>query len=126
MVKKQRLEKLNITEDWIYNFMQKNYIYLYGILVDKEDMNSGLELLVRKITTDEIDNLSNCSDMEVMDVAGIMAKQKSTNAYDVYKNKYKFKYLNYKDIEYNIIEYFTVMNGDCYTITVKKLLILQA
>lgn len=114
------LEELNITENWVYNFMQKNYMYLYGILVDKEDMNSGMELLVRKTTTDEVDNLSNCSDMEVMEVAEIMAKQKNTNVYDVYKNEHKFTYLNYKDIGYNIIEYFTVMNGDCYTITVQK------
>ena len=77
--------------------------------------------MVRKTTTDEIDNLSNCSDKEVMELAKTMAEQQSADVYDIYKNDYKFTYLNYEDMGYNIIEYFTVMNGDCYTITVQKI-----
>lgn len=115
------LEELNITEDRVYNFMQKNYIYLYGMLLDKKDMNSSLELLVSKTTTDELENLSTHSYKEVMEeLVKPMAEERNAEIYDVYENDYKFTYLEFKKNGYNVIQYFTVMNGDCYTILLQK------
>ena len=116
------LDELGITYDYMNDLFEKNNMYMDATIF-YDDGQDFMELLIRKGNTDgKVKNLTNYSDEEVKELGDELAKKTSSTDYDVYTNDYKFvrsKYLD-KNAGYNIIEYYTIVNGVNYTITVQK------
>jgi len=113
------LDELGITYDYLYNFMHNNYVYLDSILF-YNDSNDYIELLIRKKNIDKIINLSNYSNKEVMEFAKKLADKQNSKFYDIYETDYKYVYLKYQDKGYYLVEYYTIVNKEGYTITAQK------
>lgn len=113
------LNELGITYDYLYNFMYNNYVYLDGALF-YSDSDDSLELLIRKTKVDKIKNLTNYSDDEVKDLAKSLADKQNAQIYKIYESDYKYAYLKYMDKGLYLVEYFTIVNGEGYTITAQK------
>lgn len=116
----KELEELGIEYDYLNNFMQTNKVYLDAVLFyDNEEDTT--EFLIRINPNNSLNNLSNYSDEDVEEFALELAKLTSTTEYSIYKNNYKYAYLEYKDSGYNIIQYSTVVNGEAYSIQAQKI-----
>ena len=115
------LDELGITYDYMNDLFNKNNMYLDATIF-YENGKDFIELLVRKNTNDEVKNLTNYSDEDVLSFAKELAKKSGSKDYDVYTNDYKFAHSKYVDskVGYNVIEYYTIVNGTSYTITVQK------
>lgn len=113
------LDKLGIDYNTLNKTMNDNYIYLDAIFLNKDAANT-LEFIIRKTKADSIINFSNYTDDDILDIAKGHADKQNSNNYDIYKNNYKYAYLDYIDEGYYLVEYYTVVNGDSYTITVQK------
>ena len=111
------LDKLGIDYNTLNKTMNDNYIYLDAIFLNN---NNNLEFIIRKTKADSIINFSNYTDDDILDIAKGLADKQNSNNYDIYKNNYKYAYLDYIDKGYYLVEYYTVVNGDSYTITVQK------
>ena len=111
------LDKLGIDYNTLNKTMNDNYIYLDAIFLNN---NNNLEFIIRKTKADSIINFSNYTDDDILDIAKGLADKQNSNNYDIYKNNYKYAYLDYTDKGYYLVEYYTVVNGDSYTITVQK------
>lgn len=114
----KQLEDLNITYDYLNNFMNKNSVYLDALKKESktEDM---IEFFVR-IKKADINNLSNYDDDFVKEVAKQLQNKTNASEYDIYKNNYKYAYIKYKDQGLNIIQYYTVINKKGYNIQFQK------
>lgn len=116
------LDELGITYDYMNDLFNKNSMYMDATIF-YDDGEDFIELLIRKSTNDsKVKNLTNYSDEEVKELGDELAKKTGSTDYDVYTNDYKFvqsKYLD-KNAGYNIIEYYTIVNGVNYTVTVQK------
>ena len=114
----EELLLLGYTEDSMMEFLEKNNIYVYGILIYEN--NEVLELFVRKAPkkTDVV-NLSNYDDEDAMDFASELAKKQGVEDYTIYKNEYKFANLEYVDQNYGcyLNEFTTIVNKEIYTVT---------
>lgn len=113
------LDKLGIDYDTLKKNMNDNYIYLDAIFLNNDTANN-LEFIIRKTKADSIINFSNYTDDDILDIAKSLADKQNSNNYDIYKNNYKYAYLDYTDKGYYLVEYYTVINGDSYTITIQK------
>ena len=113
------LDKLGIDYDSFNKTMNDNYIYLDAIFLNNDNTNT-LEFIIRKTKADSIINFSNYTDDDILDIAKGLDDKQNSNNYDIYKNNYKYAYLDYTDKGYYLVEYYTVVNGDSYTITVQK------
>lgn len=111
------LDKLGIDYNTLNKIINDYYIYLDAIFLNN---NNNLEFIIRKSKADSIINFSNYTDDDILDIAKGLADKQNSNNYDIYKNNYKYAYLDYIDKGYNLVEYYTVVNGDSYTITVQK------
>lgn len=113
------LDEIGITYDYLYDFMHNNYVYLDGALF-YDDSTDNLELLIRKKSIDKIKNLTNYSNDEIMELAEELAEKQDSDVYDIYESDYKYVYLKYTDLGYYLVEYYTIVNGESYTLTVQK------
>lgn len=114
----KQLEELNITYDYLNDFMNKNSVYLDALKKESktEDM---IESFVR-IKEADINDLSNYDDDFVKEVAKELQKKINASEYDIYKNNYKYAYIKYNDQGLNIIQYYTVVNKKGYNIQFQK------
>lgn len=115
----KELDELGITYDYMYDFMYNNYVYLDSVLF-YENSDETIEFFVRKKEVNDIKNLINYSDTDVRELAHEISKRQNIANYDIYTNKYKYAYLNYIDSDYHLIEYYTIVNGQAYTLTIQK------
>jgi len=115
----KELEELEITYDYINTLMQNNYIYMDAILYF-EDSDDYIELFVRKKQMNELNQLTNFSDADVLDLAKELAKNQGATNYKVYKSDYKYAKLEYQSQGFYLHEYYTIVNGYGYTITAQK------
>lgn len=113
------LEEIGVTYDYLSEFMNNNYVYLDSALF-YEDNSDNIELLIRKKPIDDIKNLSNFSNDDVMELAKELSKKQNADIYDIYQTNYKYAYLKYQDSGYYLVEYFTIVNGGSYTVTIQK------
>lgn len=110
------LDDLDITYEYMYDLMHKNEIFLDAIIF-YEDSNEYLELFLRKRDVNDIENLSNHSDKDVLELTKKLANKQGSTDYSIYKTQYKFMKMEYFQSGYYVMEYSTVMNGDNYTLT---------
>ena len=113
------LDDLGITYDYLYNFMLDNYVYLDAALF-YDDNTDSLELFIRKKNITKIKNLSNYSNDEIINLAKEFAELKDVDVYDIYESNYKYVYLESTDSGFYLIEYYTIVNGESYTISFQK------
>lgn len=115
----EELEELGITYDYLSNFMEEYSVYLDAVNFSS-DLESTVELFVRKKSGSKVDNLSNYSKSDMKELVEELAKKQDSPISEIYENDYKFIYLEYQDGDYNIIEYYTIINHDAYTVTIQK------
>lgn len=115
------LSEVGHTSYYLHNFMNNNNVYLNGVIREYTDSGKYLELLIKKKEYGKIKNLSNFTDNEVKGLAEGYAEELDAKTYDIYKTNYKYVYLNYINDDYYVVEYYTIINGDFYTITALKL-----
>lgn len=116
----EKLEELNVSYDYISNAMNENDVYLDSLLVS-EDSDDNIELFIVKKSIDgDIRNLHTYPDSEINELGEELIKTFSVDSYKVYKNDYAYIELEEKDSGYNILKYYTVINGYGYTIMAQK------
>lgn len=116
------LDELGLTYDYMNDLFNKNNIYMDSTIFYDDGQNL-MELLVRKGEENgKFKNLTNYSDEDIKSLGDELAKRTGSKDYDVYSNNYKFvrsKYLD-ENAGYYLIEYYTIVNGTNYTITIQK------
>lgn len=110
--------KLQIDYEYMKNFFEQNYAYMDTFIM--YDNGQSVELFVRVKENNNINNLSNYSDDNVLELAESLAKKTGSNDYDVYVEDYKYAVSKYIDNGMYIIEYYTIVNGYGYTMTIQK------
>ena len=112
------LEELGLTYEYMLESFQNNQAYLDAILFyyDSEDY---IELFVRKVALEDIGNLVNYDDDFIEQLGQALADGQKAN-YEVYRTDYPFILLDYMDQGFYLQEYYTIVNGNGYTITAQK------
>ena len=112
------LEELGLTYEYMLESFQNNQAYLDAILFyyDSEDY---IELFVRKVALEDIGNLVNYDDAFIEQLGQALADEQMAN-YEIYRTNYPFVLLDYQDQGFYLQEYYTIVNGNGYTITVQK------
>jgi len=115
----EKLEELGITYEYLKEFMESNFIYLDAVKFSEND-DDTIELFVRKKEKVQMDNLSRYPKKEKELLKEELKKKQNAPISEIYENNYSFVYLEYQDNSYQVLEYYTIMNHDAYTITVQK------
>lgn len=115
----EELEELGVSYDYLSNLMEKNFIYLDAVHFSENSKNI-VELFVRKKIGSEVENLNTYSKSMLKVLEKQLANKQNSKVSEIYENDYKFIYLEYQDSGYNLLEYYTIINNDAYTITVQK------
>ena len=112
------LEELGLTYEYMLESFQNNQAYLDAILFyyDSEDY---IELFVRKVALEDIGNLVNYDDDFIERFGQALADEQKAN-YEIYRTNYPFVLLDYQDQGFYLQEYYTIVNGNGYTITAQK------
>ena len=112
------LKELEITEEQMMDIMNKNSIY-FDIIPD--DLSHEILIIVPE-EKGVFNNLSNAPDSFLDEVGEKLAKAVGLDKSVVYKNKYTFLIREYRDNQkgYNIINYYTVVNGRGYNFQLQK------
>lgn len=111
----ENLEKLDISLEAITNLLTKNNAYLYALNTDK-----SAEIYLRVKKAKGVDNLKTYNDKRLYALAEDFAGKTRATKYDVLKNDYNFIYTKFKDSNYNMINYYTVVKEEGYTLTMQK------
>lgn len=111
------LKNLEISEEYVKAFMEENNVYLNAHLFSE---NGNLELNVRKVSIESINNLSNYPTKDIKKLAKELAEKQKAKKYNAYENKYKYAHLDYYDSGYYLDEYYTIVNKEAYTITAQS------
>lgn len=111
------LKELNVTEDYMNEFFEKNSAYL-----DAMPKDLSYEFVLRTQEVDQMNNLSNYKDSEVEEVGKEFGKIVNSNDNSIYKTKYKYVESYYYDStnKMYIASYYTVVNRLGYTFTAQK------
>lgn len=108
-------ERMDVSIEAVNELLTKNNAYLYALNNDK-----SVEIYLRVKKAPGVDNLKNYSDDRLNSLAEDFAGKTHATKYDVLKNDYNFIYTNFKDSNYNMINYYTVVKEEGYTLTMQK------
>lgn len=114
------LDELNISYDYLNNFMITNSVYLDAILFLSDSSDDYIESFVRINKIDEVNTLENVSREDLLKLAKGIANTANASDYDIYTNDYNFVELNYNSQGLFLNEYYTIINGYTYVITFQK------
>ncbi len=115
----EELEELGVSYDYLSNLMDENLIYLDAVHFSDES-DDMIELFVRKKSGSKVESLSTYSKAELKLLEKELANNQDSPTSEIYENDYKFIYLEYQDSGYHLLEYYTIINNDAYTVTVQK------
>ena len=114
------LDELGLTYEQMNEIFQENYAYMDALLL--YDDGDFVEMFVRKKAVEGgMANLSNYSDADVLSVGKILGEKTGSSNYRVYQSQYKFVRLESTDAGFYLCEFYTVVNGEGYTITFQSL-----
>lgn len=109
------LDDLNISYDYMNDFFETNNAYIDSLKIN--DDNSTVELIIAAKKVNIKSNLNKYSNSEIKVAATEFIKRSGANDYEIYNsNGYTYIKVEYSDSGYNIIDYYTIMNGQTYTI----------
>lgn len=114
------LSELGLTYEYLKDFMNKNDIYIDAGLFDENDESNTIELFVAIKPVENVNNLHKYSNDEINELGDELLKLTGATKFDIIENNYKYVYLEYQDSGYNILEYYTVINGSGYTVMTQK------
>ena len=114
----EELDELGLTYEYIKDAFDTNDAYLNALLLF-EDSDDYIEIFVRRVEIEDIVNLMNCDDDFIDEFGSALAEEQDAN-YEVYQNDYPFVMLDYQDAGLYLNEYYTIINGYTYIITVQK------
>lgn len=117
------LNELGISYDYISSFMNNNDVYMDACQFD-DDTNNNIELFVTIKKVNNVNNLHTYSSSEINDLGKSLMDKVDADTYDVYSvDKFKYIHVKYYDSvnNFNIDEYYTVINGYGYTILAQKI-----
>ena len=109
-----QLDDFNLTYDYMKRVFFNNDIYIDGIYQDKT-----LELFLRIKNVKDIDNIANYNDEKLENIANTLGEKANADKSYVFKNKYNYIVTEYKDGNYNILSYYTIINSKGYTYTIQ-------
>ena len=118
------LNELGISYDYISSFMNTNDVYMDACQFDDDDTNNNIELFVTIKKVNNVNNLHTYSSSEINDLGKSLMDKVDADTYDVYSvDKFKYIHVKYYDSvnNFNIDEYYTVINGYGYTILAQKI-----
>lgn len=121
----KELEELGVSEEYMENLFKSSNVVVDAILFE-EDNNDTKEVFVRTTETEDLYNLNYNTDSYINEFAdGFISSVKEQGIEVVNSNVYKsnnntYVYLEYSDSNLNVIEYFTVVNGNGYAIQAQK------
>lgn len=121
----KELEELGVSEEYMENLFKSSNVVVDAILFE-EDNNDTKEVFVRTTEIEDLYNLNYNTDSYINEFAdGFISSVKEQGIEVVNSNVYKsnnntYVYLEYSDSNLNVIEYFTVVNGNGYAIQAQK------
>lgn len=118
------LDELGISYDYISNFMNTNDVYMDACLFDEDDTNNNIELFVTIKKVNNVNNLHTYSSSDINNLGKSLMDKVNSDTFDVYSvDKFKYIHVKYFDSvnNYNIDEYYTIINGYGYNILVQKI-----
>lgn len=121
----KELKELGVSEEYMENLFKSSNVVVDAILFE-EDNNDTKEVFVRTTETKDLYNLNDNTDSYINEFAdGFISSVKEQGIEVVNSKVYKsnnntYVYLEYSDSNLNVIEYFTVVNGNGYAIQAQK------
>lgn len=121
----KELEELGVSEEYMEKLFKSSNVIVDAILFE-EDNNDTKEVFVRTTETKDLYNLNDNTDSYINEFAdGFISSVKEQGIEVVNSKVYKnnnnaYIYLEYSDSNLNVIEYFTVVNGNGYAIQAQK------
>jgi hypothetical protein len=119
----EELNDLGVSYDYINDFMNTNDIYMDAFILDEENTDNNIELFVAVKEVKNVNNLHTYSSSKIDELGESLKDKLNADKYDVYSvGKYKFIHVNYYDSvnNFNIDEYYTVINGYGYSVLLQK------
>lgn len=121
----KELEELGVSEEYMENLFKSSNVVVDAILF-ADDNNDTKEVFVRTTEAEDLYNLNYNTDSYINEFAdGFISSVKEQGIEVVNSKVYKsnnnaYVYLEYFDSNLNVIEYFTVVNGNAYAIQAQK------
>lgn len=103
--------------------MNTNDIYMDSFILDEENTDNNIELFVAVKEVKNVNNLHTYSSSKIDELGESLKDKLNADKYDVYSvGKFKFIHINYYDSvnNFNIDEYYTVINGYGYSVLLQK------
>lgn len=107
------LEELGLTYDFMNDLFSENDMYI-------DAFDEEVEFIVSIVDIEDVGSLNDYFDSDLNDLGETLQEVAGADSYEIYKNDYKFIYLEYMDAGYYIINYYTVIDNQAYTITIQK------
>lgn len=121
----KELEELGVTEEYMNNLFKNSNVIVDAILF-ADDNDDTIEVFVRTTETKELYNLNDNTDGYIKEfsdgfISAVKEQGVEISDSSVYKNNdNSYIYFEYFDSNLNVIEYFTVINGNGYAIQAQK------
>ncbi len=115
------LTKRGLTTDYMEKLFNENDIYIDAVDYNHEKASDNIEILFGIKPTELERNLHKYNEKELKELEEEMIKGLDVSDHGIYNTgKYKYVYMVYKDNGINVCDYYTVINGNGYTIKLQK------
>lgn len=117
----KQLQELGMDKDKILDIMATNDIYIDALIYDKNNKDNMVEafLAIKSIPT--VKNLHTYPESDINELGEELIKKFNADSFEVFSSgKYKWIYYRYINNGYNIIQYYTIINGKGYNILSQK------
>ena len=119
----ENIDELGISTKELVEFMNENNIYLDSVKL-AEDEKDCIEVFIKiiPIKAKNVKNLHNYSNSEIKELENELFNEYETSNNAILKyNDYKYIYAEYNDLDYNILQYVTIINGNYYSLLSQKI-----
>lgn len=113
------LKSMGISPQYFYDAMINTNVYLEMFRV-KENSRETIEFKIYKENNTDINNYKNLSERKLRKIGEGLANKRSADTWKIYSNETPYIYMEYSDLDYNYMEYYTVVNQEVYRLVASK------
>jgi hypothetical protein len=113
------LKSMGISPQYFYDAMINTNVYLEMFRV-KENSRETIEFKIYKENNTDINNYKNLSERKLRKIGEGLSAKRSADSWKLYSSENPYIYMEYSDIEYNYVEYYTVVNQEVYRLVASK------
>ena len=113
------LKSMGVSAQYFYDAMINTNVYLDMFRI-KENTRETIEFKIYKENNTDINNYKNLSDRKLRKIGESLSDKRDADSWKLYSNDTNYIYMEYSDVEYNYVEYYTIVNQEIYRLVVSK------